>query len=231
MLTIDFPPRGGTAAGAACCVLLLAVAACGIGGADGKDEGDGQPLTIDVSEFERGPVLDWTPRLNRDAWPEDEDARERAGRPLGEKMARQAVRAVSEAGGRIDPDARGECPDIAGETGETATCTVRYFGEEFAYELRITGGGGALVRSQGTVSPVPLVREFVHEHLRFHARTEYVACDMDEFTVAEDGAESGIMCRAWRPEAPALTVSEVIPRQSGRHGFANEETDYDVVAG
>mgnify|MGYP006875678036 CR=1 FL=1 len=181
---------------------------------------------MDTSEFDQAPIPDGISSLLEEDFPEE--LKPGNGASLTDKMAWNAVEAVAQIGGKVDPDTEGQCPEIEGRTGETATCTVRYFGEEFEYRLEVTSGEGVLIQSTGTVAPLPLTRETVADHFRFQTTFEHVTCDMDDLVVAEEGVETGVVCRAWSPEHSALTTADVVASQSGPE-FPNIETEYNAV--
>lgn len=175
---------------------VLALAGC----AGGAQEPDPAPSTEQAAlaeeepsgasgaqppgELEQGEVPEERPELDEDELPDEpaDDA------PLGERIAFEALEKISSFAMTADPDAEYTCPDIAGEEGESATCTVTFMGEEFDYSVDIESSG-FIVQYQQDMPEGPVVREAVQEQLRYRTGAEKVLCDMDEVVRAAPEAE------------------------------------------
>ncbi|WP_017555957.1 hypothetical protein [Nocardiopsis baichengensis] len=173
---------------------LLALAACGGGGEESAAADDPAPEEAAVAtqdtgaeppgELEEGAVPEELPRLDEEDLPEEpgDDA------PLGERIAFEALDKISSFAQTADPGAEYSCPDIAGEEGETATCTVTFMGEEFEYSIDIESSG-FIVQYQQDMPEGPVVREAVQDQLRYSTGAERVFCDMDDVARAAPESE------------------------------------------
>ncbi|MDE3723181.1 hypothetical protein PWG71_17450 [Nocardiopsis sp. N85] len=172
-----------TALGLAAVGSALALAACG--GPAPADEPEStadtieaeveeEPADVDTGDFNQGPIPSEKPELNESDLPPEPDN----SAPLGERIAWEALEQVSTFASMTDPDATYQCPDIAGEEGESVTCTVNFLGEEFEYNIDIQSSG-ILISYEQDLPEGPLVREMVEDTLRWDAETEYVLCDME----------------------------------------------------
>ncbi|WP_116246427.1 hypothetical protein [Nocardiopsis sp. FIRDI 009] len=180
--------------------LVLALTACGGAesgspepGADSADttEEAADTPAPDTSDLHRGPIPDAAPDMDEaDLPPEPEGSA-----PLSERIAWEALERVSSFANTTDPDAASTCPDIAGEEGESATCTVTFLGEEFEYTIDVESGG-VLISYTPTLHEGPVVREVVEDTLRVQTESEQVACDMEEVVSVAPDSEGVARCRA-----------------------------------
>ena len=181
---------------------VLALTACAGGGeepdpapsteqaAAAEEESSGATGAQPPGELEQGEVPEEQPGLDEADLP-DEPADDT---PLNERIAFEALQKISSFAQTADPDAEYTCPDIAGEEGESATCTVTLMGEEFDYSVDIESSG-FIVQYQQDMPEGPVVREAVQEQLRYSTGAESVLCDMDEVVRAEPEAEvEGATC-------------------------------------
>lgn len=156
----------------------------------------------DTADFNQGPIPAAAPELDETELPPEPatDA------PLGDRIAWEALEQVSLFAKVTDPDATSECPAIAGEEGESATCTVTFLGEPFEYTIDIESSG-ILINYQATLHDGPLIREVVEDALRSSENTEYVLCDMDADLVrGETDTDAPFTCQSL--DEASGTVSE-----------------------
>ncbi|WP_053619133.1 hypothetical protein [Nocardiopsis sp. NRRL B-16309] len=155
-----------------------------------------------TEDFNQGPIPDAEPELDVSGLPPEPatDA------PLGDRIAWEALEQVATFAKVNDPDATYECPEIAGEEGESATCTVTFLGEPFEYTITIESSG-ILINYQAELHDGPLIREVVEDSLRASENTEYVLCDMDADLVrGETDTDAPFTCQSLDEESG--TVSE-----------------------
>lgn len=194
--------RHRLALGVAAAGSALALAACGADDPQPAEQDTAAEEAEDVEEedadgandggdFNQGPIPDEAPEADEADLPDEpaDDA------PLSERLGWDAIETVSSFAKVGDPDAAADCPDIEGEEGETATCTITYLGEELEYSLEIEGGG-ILVTYDWELSEAPLQREVVEDTLRVRAETEEVRCDMDDVLMIVPGADDVATCEA-----------------------------------
>ncbi|CAL9508518.1 hypothetical protein SUDANB121_03602 [Nocardiopsis dassonvillei] len=190
-----------TALGLVAAGSALALAACG-GPAPAEEpeprtgtaetDVEEEPVEVDTEDFNQGPVPSEKPELNEDDLPPEPDN----SAPLSERIAWEALEQVSIFASMTDPDATYQCPDIAGEEGESVTCTVNFLGEEFEYKIDIQSSG-ILISYEPELPEGPLVREMVEDTLRWDAETEYVLCDMESDLVRGRTSEDApFTCRS-----------------------------------
>lgn len=184
----------------------LALAACGAdesvdaedtaaeeAAVEDEEPEDTQEGSAGDGEWNTGEIPDELPRLDDGDLPDEEPDSEAS---LSDKIAWEAFNDVADVGVIVDPDAAWECPDIEGEEGEEATCTVTYFGEDFDYEVTMEGGGGFLVNYEATLPEGPIVREAAENAIRYSAETEEVRCDMDEVLRTPLDTDDVVQCEA-----------------------------------
>ncbi|MDA2805333.1 hypothetical protein [Nocardiopsis suaedae] len=149
-----------------------------------EEESSGPSGAEPPGELEQGEVPEEQPGLDEADLPDEpaDDA------PLGDRIAFEALEKISSFAQAADPGAGYACPDIAGEEGESATCTVTYMGEEFDYSVDIESSG-FIVQYQQDMPEGPVVREAVQDQLRYSTGAEKVLCDMEDVVRAEPEAE------------------------------------------
>ncbi|WP_049574077.1 hypothetical protein [Nocardiopsis sp. SBT366] len=201
----------------------LALAACG-----GDDPEPAQPDTaaveeveeeaveVDTSSFNQGPIPDEAPEIDPET---DLPAEPDSSAPLGDRIAWEALERISTFASVTDPDAASTCPEIAGEEGESVTCTVTFLDEEFEYSIDISSSG-ILINYEWDMPEGPLVREALEDSLRVSAETELVLCDMDsDVERGETGGEAPFLCQSLDEETGDVTEWEVSISQYGAFSF------------
>ncbi|GAB2513036.1 hypothetical protein [Nocardiopsis aegyptia] len=161
-----------------------------------------EAAAADTGDFNQGPIPAAAPELDTSGLPPEpaSDA------PLGDRIAWEALEQVATFAKVNDPDATYECPAIAGEEGESATCTVTFLGEQFEYTITIESSG-ILINYQAELHDGPLIREVVEDALRYSENTEYVLCDMDADLVrGETDTDAPFTCQSL--DEASGTVSE-----------------------
>lgn len=152
---------------------------------------------VDLSAFRQGEIPAEYPRPDLGGMPPEPGDTV----PLEDRIAWEALEAVTDFGSVLDPDASASCPSIDLESDTGVVCTVEYFGETYDYEianLSFTSTGlndGENEYGYASYSAVlvhgPVVRDQVEAVLRFKRGTEYVICDMDAVVKLEvDVAQS-----------------------------------------
>ena len=209
---------GVVAAGSA-----LALAACG--GEDPEptqpdtaavEEVEDEPAEVDTSSFHQGPIPDEAPEIDPEA---DLPAEPDSAASLGDRIAWEALERVSTFASVTDPDATSSCPEIAGEEGESVTCTVTFLDEEFEYSIDISSSG-ILINYDWDLPEGPLVREVVEDSLRVSAESELVLCDMDsDVERGETGGEAPFLCQSLDEETGDVTEWEISISQYGSFSF------------
>lgn len=203
----------------------LALAACG---ADDPEPAETDTATVeeieeepeeaaevDASSFNQGPIPDEAPEIDETDLPAEPDS----SAPLGDRIAWEALERISTFASTTDPDAAYSCPEIAGEEGESVTCTVNFLGEDFEYSIDIESSG-ILISYDWDLPEGPLVREVVEDSLRASAETEYVLCDMDnDVERGETGGEAPFLCQSLDEETGDVTEWELSISQYGSFSF------------
>ncbi|GAA1112103.1 hypothetical protein [Nocardiopsis metallicus] len=192
--------RHRLALGVAATGAALALAACGtddpnpaeqeIAAAEDVEEEE-ESAEPDNGDFREGPVPDQAPEADEADLPPEpaSDA------PLGEILGWDGIERVSSFAKVADPDATADCPEIEGEEGESATCTITYLGEELEYSINVQSGG-FMLNYTWELSGAPLQRDIVEDTLRVRAETEQVRCDMDEVILVAPGDDDVASCEA-----------------------------------
>ncbi|MGW5875161.1 hypothetical protein ACWFMI_01220 [Nocardiopsis terrae] len=213
---------GLTAAGSA-----LALAACGGGDPEPTEtdtaaveeveetEEEEETTEVDASSFNQGPVPAEAPEIDEADLPAEPDS----SAPLGDRIAWEALERISTFASVTDPDATAECPEIAGEEGESVTCTVNFLDEEFEYTINIESSG-ILINYGWEMPEGPLVREVVEDTLRAHTESEYVLCDMEsDVERGETGGEAPFLCQSLDEESGDVSDWELSISQYGSFSF------------
>ncbi|RKS06172.1 hypothetical protein DFP74_1796 [Nocardiopsis sp. Huas11] len=157
---------------------------------------------VDTADFNQGPIPDAAPELDTSGLPPEPGS----DAPLGDRIAWEALEQVATFAKVNDPDATYECPEIAGEEGESVTCTVTFLGEPFEYTITIESSG-ILINYQAELHDGPLIREVVEDALRYSENTEHVLCDMDADLVrGETDTDAPFTCQSL--DEASGTVSE-----------------------
>lgn len=170
------------------------VAETGVEEAEEVEEEDEEQDSAADGEWVNGPIPDESPRLDESELPTDQEPDSDA--PLGERLAWEAFTNVAEMAVMVDPDSTWECPDIEGEDGETATCSVTFLEEDYEYEITVTDGGGFLISYEAELVDGPLVRETAEDAVRYSADTEDVRCDMEDVVRTPLNTEDAVECQA-----------------------------------
>ncbi|MBR8741662.1 hypothetical protein [Nocardiopsis sp. MG754419] len=211
---------GLAAAGAA-----LALSACGADepetgaedttAAEAVDEVEEEAPEVDTSAFNQGPVPSERPEIDEADLPAEPDS----SAELSDRIAWEALQRVSTFASVIDPDATSTCPDIAGDEGESVTCTVDYLGEEFEYTIDIESSG-ILISYDWNLPEGPLVREVLEDTLRFSSDNELVLCDMEsDVARGETGGEGPFLCQTLDEATGDVVDWELSISQYGAFSF------------
>lgn len=186
------------------------------------------PPDIDFSAFTQGEIPAERPEGDLSELPSEPDE----SAPLAERLAWEALAAVTEFADRADPEASASCPDIGGESGEAVTCTVEFLGKRYDYEILVldsftTGlsdgqSESGYVSYEADLVSAPIMRDRIESIVRYQYETEYAVCDMDDHTqvpFTEHNTEpsptggtilaTGIECRALDAETGAVTTIEL----------------------
>lgn len=170
---------------------------------------------VDASAFNQGPVPAEAPEIDEADLPAEPDS----SAPLGDRIAWEALERISTFASTVDPDAAYSCPEIAGEEGESVTCTVNFLGEDFEYSIDIESSG-ILINYDWDLPEGPLVREVVEDSLRASAETEFVLCDMaTDLERGETGGEAPFLCQSLDEETGDVTEWELSISQYGAFSF------------
>ncbi|WP_046468623.1 hypothetical protein [Allosalinactinospora lopnorensis] len=208
---------------------VLLLSACSAGGAEPgagvAAERGGVPDEAgaegDTSGFRQGPVPDERhPEVDEADLPEEPEP----DAPLSDRMAWAALKEISEFAGKADPGATVACPEIEGESGESVTCEVSYFGAEIEYRIDIEENG-SLLRYDATANGMPLLRDVMEAGLRSYEDSEYTVCEMDEIELVTPNEDSGIECRALDEERGTVVSYVILPTVSGSPSFLDEDTE------
>ncbi len=170
---------------------------------------------VDASAFNQGPIPAEAPEIDEADLPAEPDS----SAPLGERIAWDALESISTFASTIDPEATYTCPEIAGEEGESVTCTVNFLGEDWEYSIDVESSG-ILINYSWDLPEGPLVREVVEDSLRVSAETEYVLCDMDtDLERGETGGEAPFLCQSLDEATGDVTEWELSISQYGAFSF------------
>lgn len=171
---------------------------------------------VDASAFNQGPIPAEAPEIDPEA---DLPAEPDSSAPLGDRIAWEALERISTFASTADPDAAYSCPEIAGEEGESVTCTVNFLGEDFDYTIDIESSG-ILISYDWDMPEGPLVREVVEDTLRVSAETESVLCDMaTDLERGETGGEGPFLCQSLDEATGDVTEWELSISQYGAFSF------------
>ena len=169
----------------------------------------------DTSSFNQGPIPPEAPEIDEADLPAEPDS----SAPMGERIAWEALEAVSTFASVTDPDATYTCPDIAGDEGDSVTCTVNFLGEEFEYSIN-SESTGVLISYDWEMPEGPLVREVVEDSLRESEQTELVLCDMEsDVERGETGGEASFLCQSLDEESGDVSDWELSISQYGAFTF------------
>jgi hypothetical protein len=170
---------------------------------------------VDASEFNQGPIPAEAPEIDEADLPAEPDS----SAPLGDRIAWDALESISTFASMTDPDATYTCPEIAGEEGESVTCTVNFLSEDWEYSIDITSSG-ILINYEWDLPEGPLVREVVEDSLRVHTDSEYVLCDMaSDLERGEPGGEAPFLCQSLDEETGDISEWELSISQYGSFSF------------
>ncbi len=196
------------------------------------------PPDMDFSAFNQGEIPAERPKGDLSGLPPEPDK----SAPLAERIAWEALEAVTDFADRVDPEASASCPDISGEIGEAVTCTVDFFGKRYNYKILVMDGfttglsdgqneSGYLSYTADLVS-APIMRDRIESIVRYQYDTEYAICDMDDHAqvpFTEHNTEpsptggtilaTGIECRALDTATGAVTTIELELLGSGSPVF------------
>ncbi|WP_017585869.1 hypothetical protein [Nocardiopsis ganjiahuensis] len=170
---------------------------------------------VDASAFNQGPIPAEAPEIDEADLPAEPDS----AAPLGDRIAWDALESVSTFASTTDPEATYTCPEIAGEEGESITCTVNFLGEDWDYSIDITSSG-VLINYEWDLPEGPLIREVVEDTLRVSAETEYVLCDMaTDLERGVPGEEAPFLCQSLDEATGDVTEWELSISQYGAFSF------------
>jgi hypothetical protein len=110
--------------------------------------------------------------------------------PLPDRIAWEALEAVTNFANTVDPGANASCPGFDPATDKSVTCTVRFLGDAYDYVLSGITFTSSGLRGRGVeygnveyhaeLTAGPIVRDFAEAVLRHQDNTEYTVCDMGD---------------------------------------------------
>ena len=141
---------------------------------------------IDLSAFRRGEIPAEYPKGDLAGLPPQPDD----SAPMPDRIAWEALEAVTNFANTVDPEASASCPDFDPAADKSVTCTVRFLGDAYDYVLSGISFTSSGLRGRGVeyghvkyhaeLTAGPIVRDFVEAVLRYQHKTEYTACDMGD---------------------------------------------------
>jgi hypothetical protein len=141
---------------------------------------------IDLSAFRRGEIPAEYPDGDLAGLPAEPDD----SAPIPDRIAWEALEAVTNFANTVDPEASASCPDFDPATDKSVTCTVQFLGDAYDYVvsgisftssgLRGRGVEYGHVKYRAELTAGPIVRDFVEAVLRHQHNTEYTVCDMGD---------------------------------------------------